>query len=261
MMNQTTTTFHPPLSVLSSSPLGKVRKGLLLSFFALSFFLSSCNKDDEIHSVYMVYPSVSANYLSQGFQPVFADQVEDTLAFCSTEAWELVSSDDSWLHVPEAIRKYTNVKSSTLYEVRDLVTFEPNTTGRKRTGTIRINAGEYTITTGYLQLPYLNVHRPMRLLRSGDLLTSVSDSLVAIADSCNVTLDSIAFTTYADWMLTIKQGDWTTLGATSGRKGYNKVYLTLQPNEASTDRTDTIYLTSAGITDAMPIKQYAKPRK
>ena len=220
----------------------------------------SCNSDsDEMHSVYIIYPSVGSNYYSRGFQPVFADQTEDTLAFCSTEAWELVSSDDSWLHVPEGIKTFTQVKSNSIYQVADLVTFELNKTGRRRMGIIYINAGEYSLQTGYLQLPYLNIHRPMRLMTGTDLITSTNDSLVTITDSCNVTRDSISFTAYKDWTLSAKNGQWLNIETTAGQKGYNKVYVSLSKNDTSGDRVDTILLNSGGIVDAIPFKQYAKP--
>lgn len=216
------------------------------------------NADNDMHSVYVIYPNVGRNYLSQGLQPVYADQTEDTISFATTEAWELESSDDSWLHVPEGIKKYTNVKSNSIYTVSDLVTFEINKTGRKRWAYIKVNAGEYSVTVGYLQLPYLNIHRPMRIMTGSDLVTSVNDSLVTICDSCNVPRDSIYFTTYDTWTLTAKDGQWLTTEKTGGSKGYNKVYLSLTPNTTNSDRTDTLYLTSGGVVNAIPVKQYAK---
>ena len=216
------------------------------------------NKDSEMHSVYIVYPNISQNYLSQGLQPVFADQTEDTLSFSTTEAWELVSSADDWLHVPEGIKKYTNVKSNSIYSVSDLVNFEINNTGRKRWGYITVNAGEYSVSVGYLQLPYLNIHRPMRIVTGSDLATSVRDTLVTICDSCNVERDSITFTTYKKWTLTAKDGQWLAAGKTNGNEGYNKVYLSFTPNSTNKDRTDTLFLTSGGVVDAIAVKQYAK---
>ena len=232
-----------------------------LSLFSLFLFTISCNSDSEMHSVRLIYPSINSNYLSQGYQPVFADQTEDTLAFVSTEAWELESSDNNWLHVPEDIQKYSQVKQNSIYEVSGMVTFEINTTGRKRTGFVHVLAGEYRIAAGYLQLPYLNVSRPMRIMNGSDLIVSDNDALITISDSCNVLKDSIIFTAYKDWTLTVNSGEWLKLEKTAGQTGTHKVMLDIQPNESFTDRTDTIYLTSAGITDAIPFRQIAKPLK
>lgn len=208
--------------------------------------LTSCDKGNEYHSTAIYYPS-------SGRAMVYADQTADSLQFVSTESWQL-TSNASWCTIPSAYSKFTNPVANALVEFSCPINFEPNQTGDWRLAIVTIGAGEYTTQTGYYQAPHLHLLRPGRAYNADGFPTE----LVALTDSATWTTDSVKFETFGSWTLQA-QGELLEPLQTTGPAGTHTVRFALKPNTTDVQRTDTLLLTSRGVTDKIPVVQL--PRK
>ena len=220
-------------------------KKVLFPILAIGLLMASCLKDEGNHLTQVVKPN--------GSSFVFADQVTDTLWYRTTERHTLTSSV-SWLKPLDDVISTINFKDETLYDIRVPVHFEANTTGRLRGGTVTINAGNYSAGAFFAQVPFLQVTRPQRII-DGNSLEVIRFG--PLTDSASVTVDSISFTTYDTWSLST--GTWAKPEQTTGAPGSHTVRLTLQPNVSTVaDRRDTLFLTSRGVRDTIPLLQYKR---
>lgn len=220
-------------------------KKILFPLLAIGVMMVSCIED-------------KGNHLTQIFSPngigiLFADQTLDTLKYHTTEKHKLITSAD-WLEADDDIISSIKFQEETVYGLEILIRFEPNTTGEPRTGSVKIDAGDYSTGAYFTQLPYLKVTRPARII-NGNTLEVIQYG--PLADSAFVTVDSISFTTYDAW--TLSTGKWATPEQWNGPAGTHTVRLNLQPYESTeADRMDTLLLTSNGVTDSIPLLQYKK---
>lgn len=223
-------------------------KKLLFPLLSIGLLMASCIKDEGNHLTQIVSPN-GASFL-------YADQPSDTLWYRTTERHTLTSSA-SWLRPVDDIISTIKFQDDFLWDLKIPVLFEPNTTGQFRTGSVRINAGDYSAGAYFAQTPFLMVTRPMRIINSNTLEVIQFGPL---ADSAFVTVDSISFTTFDSW--TLSNGQWATPAQNSGSAGTHTIRIDLQPYESTeVDRRDTLLLTSRGVTDRIPLLQYKRRLK
>ncbi|MBQ7495012.1 MAG: hypothetical protein IJT75_04510 [Bacteroidaceae bacterium] len=223
-------------------------KKILFPIMATALLMVSCLEDKGNHMTMLIRPT--------GMACIYADQPSDTLWYQTTEKHRLIASA-SWLHPLDDVISEVNFKEDVLYDFVIPMNFDPNTTGKVRSGAVTISAGEYSAGAYFAQLPTLNVIRPMRLL---DTYAMEVIPIGPLADSASVTVDSISFTTFGKW--TLSTGRWATPEQTSGEPGKYTVRLNLQPYYGTdSDRRDTLLLTSCGVTDSIPLLQYKRRLK
>lgn len=235
--------------------------GILL---AASCLFVSCLEDNGNHYSQFIYPNSSTNPYYLGFKPVYADQPSDSIRFATSEQWHLTTDyipAGDWLTIdPLIVEPDFKIEANSIYYMGGPVTFTPNTTGQKRRVIIQLEAGEYSCSAGFIQLPYLCVTRPARYVittASATALTS-RDSLSTLQALASTECDSISFCVYDNWQLRAASGSWLTLRTTSGRAGNHNVVLDYLPNTQGEARYDTLFLTSGLVVDTIPVMQRAE---
>ena len=141
-------------------------------------------------------------------------------------------------------------KDNTLYNFRVPIHFDANTTGKRRTGEVLINAGDYSAQAFFVQVAFLKITRPFHIVSSTlDLI-----SFGPLGDSIYSEVDSITFTAFDNWTLTA--GEWATPAQTSGKAGTYTVRLDYTENPSATEqRLDSVVLTSRGVSETIPLFQ------
>ena len=198
---------------------------------------AACSGENEYHSSKLYRPLPSTALY------VYADQQIDSIAFTTTESFKITTSQ-SWCTIPDGFDELTNRYANTVVQCVIPIRLEANTTGVDRSCVINIAAGEYPISTTVYQTASLNITWPNR--------TYVAEwELPATATEAQ-----LAFTTYDRWDLRAKEGDWITIPTDSlaGSKGETTVTFTFTKNPGA-DRRDTLFLTSRGVTDTIPVVQ------
>ena len=220
-----------------------MKKTIFLWFVPALFFLA-CGNGNEAHYTEVLYPSSRSKV-------IMADQTKDSLVIASTDSWKLMTTAPEWCTFPSEAGSFTNKYPNTWFQVSLPINFKVNDTGKLRTGIIHIDGGESTNAAYYMQVPFLGIARPQRIV-SSDLTENKMSELQLLSTS---TRDSIAFTVFSDWTLVPLTGTWLSLETAQGPAGEHTVYLTLHPNTTTAERRDTILLTSNGITDSIPVLQ------
>ena len=230
-------------------------KKILFPLLAICLLMASCIEDKGNHLTQIVSPN--------GMAIVYADQPSDTLYYQTTEQHTL-TTNVNWMRVQDDIISQIKFKDEMVWLLTIPVLFDPNTTGEWRSAGVKINAGDYSAGAYFAQAPYLNVTRPTRYI-NGNTLEVIQYG--PLADSAFVTVDSISFTTYGDWTLSVipdeinqlPQDNWISPVQTSGTPGKYTVLLNMQPNEStSEDRNASLLLTSSGVNDTIPVLQYKR---
>ena len=215
---------------------------LILSCVVIASLSIACNEESEYHSTSIYYPH-------SGRAMVYADQPYDSLWFVTTESWT-VTSNVPWCTIQESIADVNNPYSNTLIEVCGAVFFEPNQTGDWRSAIITVGGGDYVAQVAYFQAPHLHLIRPSRSYDENGFPTNV----YTLTDSATWTVDSVTFETFDNWKLQSK-GTMLQPMETTGKAGTHTVKFQMSKNLTSEKRTDTLLLTSRGITDKIPVVQ------
>ncbi len=244
-----------------------------LSLLLLSgLILWGCNNETGNHYVQFVYPNSQSDPYFLGYKRVYADQFVDSIVFATTEPWKLTldysDSDKDWCTMDgELMQPDFKMEKGAIYYVSGPVRFTSNTTGRKRTVRVDLGAGEFTCSGGFIQLPYLNVTRPLRYVVSDDTHTVLTsrDSLSSLVVLANAPTDSIVFTVQADWKLQGTRNSWIKPAVAQGHSGRQCINLAIEPNLTHSARYDTLFLSTMGvnsstgkfIVDTIPFVQHA----
>ena len=219
-------------------------KKTLLPLAAGILLLMGCNKNTSSHYTEIGYPS-------SHFALVLADQKTDSIVFSSTDSWTLSWTDHDWCSIDPEDTQFTNKYGNAWVVQRIILTFQPNTTGKARQTTVKIDGGESSNFAMYGQVGFLGITRPTRIY-ANDLS---SDTIVSLTMNAGSEQDSVAFKVFGDWTLTPKDGSWLTLSRTSGAPGSQLVYITPAENASTEERRDTLLLTSNGVVDFIPLIQ------
>lgn len=208
--------------------------------------MTSCLKGEQTNSgMYVYYPST--------VRILMADQSLDSICFMTTESGYL-TTDTSWMRVATGRDTFKNTYPGYYVNWSIPVTFKPNLTGAPRFGAVKIYSGLYQgAGANYVQVRCLGVTRPSRYYNRNTMM----DSTAVLTDSAYACVDSVTFTMYSDWTLTIKDTSWLhSLSATSGHSGVHIHKLLFDKNMSAIHRENMLYLTSStGVKDTIPVKQ------
>lgn len=216
----------------------------LLPLFALLTAFVACNKDTEFHQTRFQRP---------GNTPllVYADQEWDSIAFQTTESFEL-STNVSWCKVDERFKSLNIPYSNAFVDCYAWLQFEANTTGESRFAIVHLAAGDYSIDGFIVQYPFLCITSPTRY----------GEGLMPLTFQYNETQKELAFTSFGNWALALKEpAAWLQLSRTEGGEGDMKVTVTSETNETGADRSAVVTLTSRGVSEDITITQYKRPEE
>ena len=219
----------------------------LSALAAALLIFASCNKDPENHTLYLVHPSSTNYYL-------FADQEEDSVVFETFDSYIIYSMSD-WITVTAG--DYYDVKYDyrNLYAFTSLLSFEPNTTGKTRTGFVQINSYDYSSAAFFTQLGFMNINHPT--YKATETADSVSFDLNV---SAVATEDSICFNVSKSWKLDYADNadrTWATVNKTQGVAGNSKVTITLTPNTDTENARTTVFALKCGeVTNYINVNQF-----
>ena len=199
---------------------------------------------------------------------LYADQTLDTLRVFSYDSWRLTGVYEQpkteWFSVtPDKADIPANYVGNHRISIRTT----PNTTATIRTGGLRLvtTFAEFgTLGMPVRQLPYLNILRPVATFPLGtDGKPSTQPVFIETVAATASTDNHIDFVLYdentAAHTLT-SDAAWLTIGTIDGglKAGKNVAKLNIEANLATTPRTATLTLTSAGVSNVITIAQQGK---
>lgn len=223
-----------------------MKKLAWLSVAFATFLFTACDKKENSYNfAQILYPGLAGSV-------IYADQTLDSIKFATTYDWSLSCTAD-WLHInPDSAM---GTVPSGYYLVKKIILkTDVNLTDTVRSTLINFHADGKVLVSGYTQLHYLNIERPVRE-RYEFVLT----------DTARQEKDSIMFRTYGDWTLEFdgEAPTWVRCkegSPTSGTAGAHKVCYTLDENKTTEPRTAIVNLKSKGVTTKIKIKQLS-PKK
>ena len=224
---------------------------LLCAIAAALFLFASCHKDPENHTLFIVYPNPS-----QPFEGcLYADEELDAIVFETFDSYNAFSMAE-WISVTAGESYDVDYDYRNLYAFTTLVSFKPNTTGKNRRGTVRIDSYDYSSAAVFLQLGYMDIHHPM------PIQTAVADSVsFDLYVNFQATEDSLCFNVSKPWTLSYTENadqTWAVFDKTQGTAGNNKITLTLAPNtDTENGRTAVLALKCGEVTNLINIRQEA----
>lgn len=218
------------------------------SFVSVVLFFNSCLKDSGNHIIDVIYPDVCSE--------LYADEQIDSLVFNTFDSYYLEPLTD-WIEVTDGASYTVKYDNTRYYQFTSLLLLKQNTTGRTRTGEVKINS-HYPSVGLYRQFGYMNIKHPsLQTCESSEhLLDSVSFDLFVDATA---TEDSICFKVSDSWTLDFAENadrTWTTIGKSQGSAGDSKVTLSLTPNtDSGNARTTILFLKCGEVTNQINITQ------
>lgn len=228
-----------------------MKKVNFLSAIVAGFLLLvSCHKDPENHTLYVVYPNPAQ---PQGGW-VYADQELDSIVFETFDSYNTTSLAD-WITVTAGASYEVDYDYRNLYAFTTLVSFKPNTTGKTRIGTVRIDSYDYSSAAVFYQLGFMDIRHP-------EPMTTVVEDSVSFDLYVNpvATEDSICFTVSKPWTLSYAENSdqtWTAFDKTEGAAGDGNVTITFTPNPNTYGRTTVLALKCGEVTNLINIRQAA----
>ncbi len=216
--------------------------------------LAACDKESYRHAI-----SVSRPYSGQ-YGVAYADQTLDSIVFETFDSYR-ASSNASWLTLdPQMAEQKIPNSYWNMWQIVLPFSLSPNTTNETRDAIVSVNNygdddWNQTVQVSYLQLGWLNITRPAAAFEAYTSFPRTAE--FELTDSATQAADSLVFSVYADWTLSCTSS-FVHLATTSGKAGKNVVNLTLDANEGTADRTDTIKLVSNGVTTPIALKQTGK---
>ncbi len=213
----------------------------------------SCNKESTFHAASIQYPY---NCL------LYADQTQDSIIFSTSDNWTLSTPND-WIHIQG--KTAGNIDQNMAYVTYvNKVQLDENTTDSTRVGHIQLSS-YYNTAALYIQLGFVEITHPYYRVKSYYGNTNVPVRVdFTVADSANVTSDSICFNARKDWTLELNGGgesSWVSASKTSGRAGKQSIRLSMQQNPDTTARETKAVLTSGQVKNEIIIRQFGKPKK
>lgn len=229
---------------------------ILLSACSLLLLLASCTSEPENHQL----TPVESSFV------LYADQTIDSLRFYTFDSWSVTSQAD-WIKVEEPSHAEVSYNYASLYLWRVFVSIDPNTTGRTRSGYVRVKSYDYSYTSPFVQLGLLNVSHPFwtpdSWLDEQSFIPEVAH--YTLTDSAHWTTDSICFTVENDWNLAFvgeTPPDWLSLDKSGSSPGSYKVNLTLTENtDTENGREATLRLTSGEVSNDILVRQLPAKKK
>lgn len=232
-------------------------KNSLIAFVAAlaCLFFNSCGETGS-HSFQLYHPNPNGLYGPVSY--LYADELEDSVVFATTDSYVAKSLTYDWLSLEDNREQVTGKfinDGASLYIVTARVFAKPNDTGKSRDGAVQIKTEKFTGTACYTQFPVFRFRRPSLFYKNDGSIG------IELNDSSTVLKDSVVFTIQNDWTMEIAEDsvviNWLSIDKTNGEKGLNAVHLTFsEPNKTAADRHAYLVLQSAGITNRIRINQY-----
>ena len=226
-----------------------IRNKFLLLYVCLACLslFTSCNKESENHTIFIVHPSQ--------YDVLFADQVDDSLIFETFDSYSLESLSD-WITITDGDSYTVNYDHNKLYRFTSLLSLTQNTTGRTRVGAVKINS-YYTNAAIFTQYGFLNISHPFPMPCESSLHKTDSVSFELELDA-TATVDSICFNVSKPWNMecSVVEDNWITLDKTQGNAGFTKITLNLTANtDTENSRNTELTLKCGEVTNIINIKQ------
>ena len=236
----------------------KVKCSFAIGMAALSALVASCMKDPDNHMLDVIYP--------KPYSVLFADQTRDSIIFSTFDGYTLHSYAD-WIDIVGEKSENINHDDYSLYTFTRWLEATPNTTGGTRSAVVGVNSYEYSSGARYYQLGYVNIYHPSPRCKDF-VFSNIPDTVTfSMADSANVTLDSVCFVVEDDWVLSVSAEEgsvpsWIRLDNEAGAEGENKVYVSMEPNkDMENDRKATLLMQTSGISHSIGVTQYKATKK
>lgn len=233
-------------------------KGFFYTFIIL-FALNSCIKDDGNHLLQMEYPVP--------YKVLYADQTTDSIVFSTFDSYN-INLHNNWVSLVGSDTIDFDYNSTKLYSFIHHLNFETNTTGHTRSTVVGVKSYSYQTGARFYQVGYLNIRKPLPQ-ETGFVYSNIPDSVrFELADSANVSLDSIVFKVQDFWNLSVVRPDtvdWLSIeGSTNDSKEgtgglLRSVRLNMSLNKSMEhDRKATIVLSSGNptVSTSITIRQF-----
>ena len=226
--------------------------------FVSGLFMASCGDMDQ-HQLMIAYPA-------QGYSILFADQTVDSISFLTFDSSKIIIHNDEWIRVTgdeSGTIKHDNDKR---YWVTTELEFAPNTNRHSRIGAVEVQSYDYQVGARYLQFGHLDITRPSAKVETKLPNSTIPDSVsFCLADSAFILTDSLCFDVHNAWELVRKdngeQVDWVKFDKQYGKPGRNRLIVTFEENEDTTDRSVVFELKSGRVSNDITIKQFGRKKK
>lgn len=223
------------------------KTALLPLLFVAALF--SCNGDFDAYELSIINePSLH-----------YADQLNDSVDFYTTDSWTLTPQCDWITVVGDA---YGNVRhdKGKRYRYHCPLLLKPNDTGHTRIGMLQLKSEDKVTYISFVQLGVPEFRHPAYSVASYmDVHSSLPDSAYFdLTPKANAQEDSLVFVAHNTWQLSLDNpaDDWVTADAYFGYRGRNKVTLTLRPNtDSSNERVARMTFTSGGVSSQITVRQ------
>lgn len=198
---------------------------------------------------------------------MYADQTTDSTFVYSTDNWSFTCEAD-WLTARNGTQTApfnVEVRPGYILQSRIDIQTTTNTTGKQRTAILTATSSADKVGSTYLgvlQYAWLNVSMPSTYTTNETTgITAFNmNEIQANGKQPGGATPYVAFTTYADGAtLTIKNGQWlhfaSDAATTFEKNKQQRIELTIDENKTSEARTDTLTLTSNGVTSLITVTQ------
>lgn len=211
--------------------------------------LTSCSEGSyESHQTFF-YPQ-----RPQGIM-LYADQTSDTTRIYSLDSWT-AETEGEWFNVTPQTQE---VNPGYFADTRLDITTTPNTTGKNRSGRIRINA-YHSISTPIYQCTWLNIAYPYAKYENTDINDNFATRTAKFETEVehNTKTTQFIFNIYGESATLTSNADWARPKKNNFIKGANNVIVELDENTQPVARNAQFTLTSQGISTTIHLKQNAK---
>lgn len=224
----------------------------LLSITALQ---SCLNGDNENHGTAIYHRN------GNDYTEMYADQTVDSLHIVSYDSWTATvegGSDGPWFTISDT---KCNVPVNYIVTQSVIITTTPNTTGKARTGVIKVNStyNEYgPMTGGVVQYGWHNITAPIPTLEK---IEGKDENRIVFKSDVNATDNYalLACTVYADATLK-SDADWLSVpnDVQTLAPGNYGVKFGVLPNNSAEDRVAHVTLTSNDVSTVVTYTQKGK---
>ncbi len=223
------------------------KTALLPILFVATLF--SCNGDFDAYELSVINePALH-----------FADQLEDSVDFYTTDSWTLTPQCD-WITVVGDTYGKVHHDNGKRYRYHCPIQLKPNDTGHTRTGMLLLKSEDKVTYIPFVQLGVPEFSRPEYSVASyvGGLSSLPDSAYFVLTKNANSMEDSLVFVAHGWWQLTPADPavSWVSADTYSGNRGRNKVMLTFQPNtDMSNERMARMTFTSGGVSSLITVRQ------
>lgn len=210
-----------------------------LALVSGSVLSAGCDSEYSVHSISFIDNAT-------GSIGLYADETSDSCGIQAYDSWTASSGDTTWLTcTPTSVTVPSGYVSMEWF----YVAATPNTTGQNRSAFIDVDS-YYDLRLYVQQSANLNIGHP-----TGTSVEGTDVQSFTLAVNPLGARDSISFTVYADGATLGGTPNWLTLTDSVFEKGAHTVYVDVVANWTGNNRSATLTLTSAGVSNDIQITQ------